>query len=175
MSEYRISMSEKKNIHVRIWISIGYPCPNIDFKLGCPHCCCTVPGRDHWTGPSGPRAIQVIQSRAAVSVPESRAGSDSPKHWHVRAVPVRKTSSWAAPAAAAPSRYRAAATGQGHPAGGPFKLYSPRSRSLAGSDSVTDDSPSTHRSTGACGQSQSGRLQVGRPLLLLHSHGTLTL
>ena len=30
----------------------------------------------------------------------------------------------------------------------------------------------THRSTGTCGPSQSGRLQVGRPPLLLHSHGT---
>ena len=30
--------------------------------------CCTVPGRGLRTGPSGPLAIQVIQSRAAVSV-----------------------------------------------------------------------------------------------------------
>ena len=30
----------------------------------------------------------------------------------------------------------------------------------------------THRSTGTCGPSQSGRLQVGRPRLLLHRHGT---
>ena len=35
-------------------------------------------------------------------LPLSLAGSDSPKHWLVRAVPVRKTSSWAAPAAVAP-------------------------------------------------------------------------
>ena len=30
----------------------------------------------------------------------------------------------------------------------------------------------THRSTGTCGPSQSGRLQVGRPPLLLHRHCT---
>ena len=40
-----------------------------DFNLGCPRCCCTVPGRGHRTGPSGRRAIQVIQSLATVSVP----------------------------------------------------------------------------------------------------------
>ena len=66
--------------------------------------------------------------------PGRRAGSDSPKHWRVRAVPIRKTSRWAAPAAVAP--YRAAGTGQGHRAGGP--LYSALSRSRAGSSS---DSP----------------------------------
>ena len=134
-----------------------------DFKLGGPRCCCTVPGSGHQTGPSGLRAIQVIQSRAAVSVPRGigltealaragrpsqedfklgsprrcctvtvpgrghravtgplgrrpRAGSDSLKHWRVLAVPVRKNSSWAAPAAVAPYR-RAAATvpGRTHP------------------------------------------------------------
>ena len=39
-----------------------------DFKLGCPRCsgCCTVPDR-HSTGPSGRRAIIMIQS--AVTVP----------------------------------------------------------------------------------------------------------
>ena len=63
----------------------------------------------------------------------SRAGSNSQKHWRVRAFPVRKTSSWAAPAAVAP--YLAAATGPGHRAGGPFKLYSQLSLSRAGSDS----------------------------------------
>ena len=72
----------------------------------------------------------------------------------MRAVPVRKTvtSSWAAPAAVAP--YRAAASGQGHRARWPF------------------NHDRTHRSIGTCGPSQSGRLQVGRPPLLLHSHGT---
>ena len=37
-----------------------------DFKLGGR---CTVPGRGQRTGPSGRRAIQVIQSWATVSVP----------------------------------------------------------------------------------------------------------
>ena len=70
----------------------------------------------------------------------------------MRAVTVRKTSSWAAPAAVAP--YRAAASGQGHRACWPF------------------NHDRTHRSTGTCGPSQSGRLQAGRPPLLLYSHGT---
>ena len=38
-------------------------------------------------------------------------------------------------------------TGQGHQAGGPFKLYSLRSRSLAGSDSVTEALARTGRPT----------------------------
>ena len=75
-----------------------------DFKLGCPRCCCTV--------------------TAAVS-PSWRDRTQSPKHWRVRAVPVRKTSSWAAPAAVAPSRYRAAATGQGYLAGRPSVVTVP--------------------------------------------------
>ena len=64
-------------------------------------------------------------------------------------------------------------------AGGPFKLYSPRSRSQAGSDTVTEaiqryvciyvqDGLGTEALPGACGPSQSGRLQAGRPPLLLH-------
>ena len=85
------------DIHVRIWISISEYGPRPPDRAIGPagHSSYTVPGRGF-----GP------------------AGSDSLKHWHVRAVPIRKTSSWAAPAAVAPSRYRAAATGQGHrPAG----------------------------------------------------------
>ena len=161
------------DIHVRIWISSGYPCPNMDwvlkhcqarvgrpnqedFKLGCPRCCCTEPGiglRSGLvrlrTGPSGPPASQSYSPGPRI---RSCAGSYSPKHWHVQDVPIRKTSSWAAPAAVA--QYRAAASGQGHRALWPF------------------NHDRTHRSTGTCGPSQSGRLQVGRPPLLLHSHGT---
>ena len=47
----------------------GRPSHN-DFKLAGPRCCCTVLGRGHRTGPTGPsgrQAIQVIQS--AVTVP----------------------------------------------------------------------------------------------------------
>ena len=40
-----------------------------NFKLGGPRCCCTVPGSGHRTGPSGRRAIQVMQSLALVTVP----------------------------------------------------------------------------------------------------------
>ena len=154
-----------------------------DFKLGGPRCCCTVPGRGHRTEPSGPWAIQVIQSRAVVSVPRgigltealARAGSpsqvdfklgcprccctvtaavspswrdrtQSPKHWRVRAVPVRKTSSWAAPAAQAVAPYLTS-TGQGHrPAG----HYTVRGH---GPGRHHDQ---THRSPGTCGPSQSG-------------------
>ena len=76
----------------------GSPCQK-DFKLGGPRCCCTVPGSDHWTGPSSRWAIQVIL-QLIQQLSRSLAGSDSPKHWRVRAVPVRKTSNcqWAAPA-----------------------------------------------------------------------------
>ena len=98
MSEHRISMSEIWISMSEIWISMSAASPGPRFR--------------------------------------SCAGSDSPKHWHLRTVPVRKTSSWAAPAAVA--RYWAAATGQSHrAASGPFKLYSPgpRFRSCAGSDS----------------------------------------
>ena len=93
----------------------------------------TVPPQDRAIGPAGHDTVRCHGQRGImIRLTETlaRAGRD---------VPVRKISSWAAPAAVAQSRYRAAArTGQGHRAGGPFKLYSPRSRSLAGSDSVTE-------------------------------------
>ena len=140
-----------------------------------------------------------------------------PKHCQaVRAVPISKTSSWASPAALAP--YRAAATGQGHRAGGPFKLYSQLSWSRAGSNSQKHwrvlafpvrktsswvapaavapylaariigpagqssctvhghgpggDHDQTHRSTGACWPPQLGRLQNWLPPLLFKLHRT---
>ena len=101
-----------------------------DFKLGGSRYCCTV------TVPPGPRP----QDRAIGPAGHSsytvcchgpwRDRTQSPKHWRVRAVQIRKTSSWAAPAAQAVAPYRTA-TGQGHRAGWP--LYSPRSRSRAAS------------------------------------------
>ena len=110
-----------------------HPSGKKDFKLGCPcssaQFLAAATGQRHRAG----WPLYSLQSLA-----QSRAGLDSPKHWHVLAVPVtiRKTSNWAASAAVAP--FRAAATGQGHRAGGP--LYSilklALSRALrAGSDS----------------------------------------
>ena len=78
-------------------------------------------------GPLRPRAIQVIKSLAAVLVPRG-IGLTEALARDVLAVPVRKTSSWAAPAAVqvAPHRtWRATATGQGHWASGPiYSLWS---------------------------------------------------
>ena len=98
----------------------------------------------------------------------SRAGSDSPKHWHVRAVPVRKTSSWAAPAAVAQSLYRAAATlsDRTGPAGRRAIQV------IQSAVTVPGRIGPSHQSTGAYGPSQSERLQAGLPPLLRLLHCT---
>ena len=68
--------------------------------------------------------------------------------------------------AVAQSRYRAAARHRTGPSGRRAIQVIQSAVTVPGGIGLS------HRSTGAYGPSQSGRLQVGRPPLLLHRHGT---
>ena len=113
-------------------------------------------------GPQGHRA------RWPFNHDRTHRRSDSPEHWHVLAVPVtiRKTSSWAAPAAVHSSwpLPQDSATGQAGHYTVCSHWHSP------GQDWI-------HQSTGTCwqSQSQSERLQIGLPLQLLHRSEQLPL